>query len=328
DRSSCPAINEQAAQCVAVEQKRAATPRPWPGSAAQPFGCRHGGVEEDRLWHEFVDEPQGEGLPATFVAGGKNHVQRCARTDEARQAIRSTSARNQPQLHLGKSEYGLGVIAGDAIAAGKRQFQPTAEAGTMDCSHERLGGIGDALHQQLTILRKARRFLDRSQRGELLDVGAGNEDVRLAGSDHDGLDEFVALEPLEQVLQFPACRIAHLVDGIVRRVQRHHGDTTLMLRREGTHTTRSSTTAKPMPPCAQIDISPNWTSRRTISLESVVTSRDPVAPNGCPTAIEPPITLVRFQSTSPTGPGRPRRLAQAGELHAWMFDSTCAAKAS
>ena len=49
---------------------------------------------------------------------------------------------------------------------------------------------------------------------------------------------------------------------------------------------------------------------------SVVTSRAPVAPNGWPIAIEPPITLVRSQSTSPTGPGSPSRSAQACEPHA------------
>src|SRR5881296_1451076 len=47
-----------------------------------------------------------------------------------------------------------------------------------------------------------------------------------------------------------------------------------------------------MPPCAQIDNSPNCTSRRAISFASVVTMRPPVAPNGWPIAIEPPMTLM------------------------------------
>ena len=73
-----------------------------------------------------------------------------------------------------------------------------------------------------------------------------------------------------------------------------------------------------MPPCAQMEISPNCTSRRRISFASVVTSRAPVAPNGCPIAIEPPITLVRSQSTSPTGPAQPEPLGpglRAPRLH-------------
>ena len=45
-------------------------------------------------------------------------------------------------------------------------------------------------------------------------------------------------------------------------------------------TTLSSTSAKPIPPAAQMETSPNWTSRRTISLAMVVMMRAPVAPNG------------------------------------------------
>src|SRR5439155_1224995 len=58
------------------------------------------------------------------------------------------------------------------------------------------------------------------------------------------------------------------------------------------HQRRSSTMARPIPPCAQIDSRPNCTSRRAISFASVVTSRVPVAPNGWPMAMEPPITLM------------------------------------
>ena len=65
-----------------------------------------------------------------------------------------------------------------------------------------------------------------------------------------------------------------------------------------------------------MEMSPNCTSRRRISLASVVTRRAPVAANGWPMAIDPPITLVRSQSTSPTGPGSPSRSAQLREPHA------------
>ena len=45
-------------------------------------------------------------------------------------------------------------------------------------------------------------------------------------------------------------------------------------------------------------------------------------------AIEPPITLVHSQFTSPTGPGSPSRSAHACEPHACTLLSTCAANAS
>ena len=87
-------------------------------------------------------------------------------------------------------------------------------------------------------------------------------------------------------------------------VDRDDGDALLLDDGEHAHA-RSSTIAKPIPPWAQMEIRPNCTSRRRISLASVVTIRAPVAPKGCPMAIEPPRTLVMSQSTSPTGPGEP-----------------------
>src|SRR2546426_468997 len=87
--------------------------------------------------------------------------------------------------------------------------------------------------------------------------------------------------------------------------------------RAWSHQRRSSTMAKPMPPCAQIDSRPNCTSRRTISFASVVTSRVPVAPNGCPIAMEPPITLMISSLISQPLAAQP-----------WKFESTCDANAS
>ena len=58
------------------------------------------------------------------------------------------------------------------------------------------------------------------------------------------------------------------------------------------------------------EIRPNCTSRRRISLASVVVTRAPVAPNGWPMAIEPPITLNVSRSTSPTRSARPRCVAR------------------
>ena len=64
-----------------------------------------------------------------------------------------------------------------------------------------------------------------------------------------------------------------------------------------------------MPPCAQIEIRPNCTSRRAISFDERGHQRAPVAPNGCPIAIEPPITFSgpsplahRLGTAEPLGP--------------------------
>src|SRR2546429_7562905 len=87
-----------------------------------------------------------------------------------------------------------------------------------------------------------------------------------------------------------------LVDRLVLQVENDDGDAVVDElpgeRRARSHQRRSSTMARPIPPCAQIDSRPNCTSRRAISFASVVTSRVPVAPNGWPMAMEPPITLM------------------------------------
>src|SRR6185436_13851093 len=92
---------------------------------------------------------------------------------------------------------------------------------------------------------------------------------------------------------------------------------------------RSSTIAKPMPPCAQTEIRPCLALRRAISFASVVVMRAPVAPNGCPSAIEPPHTFSFSRSSFPKGAARPSfSFAQLSDSSAWMLDATWAANAS
>src|SRR5207237_8718947 len=98
-------------------------------------------------------------------------------------------------------------------------------------------------------------------------------------------------------------------------------------RREDAHISRSRTMACPIPPAAQTVISPNWPPRRTSSLVRVVRMRAPVAPKGCPIEMEPPMTLSRARSTSPSGSDNPARSAQAPHAKPARLHSTCAADA-
>src|SRR5207247_10211855 len=113
----------------------------------------------------------------------------------------------------------------------------------------------------------------------------------------------------------------NLVDRLVFQIERDDGDAVVGElpgeRRPRSHQRRSSTMAKPIPPCAQIDRRPNCTSRRAISFASVATSRVPVAPNGWPMAMEPPITLMTSSLIS-----------QPSAPHPCIFESTCAANPS
>src|SRR5206468_8396184 len=136
---------------------------------------------------------------------------------------------------------------------------------------------------------------------ELLDVGAGEEVLGLPREEGDGPHGGVVLQRVERCEQVLFHHGRKLVDRLVLQVENGDGDAVVDElpgeRRARSHQRRSSTMASPIPPCAQIDSRPNYTSRRAISFESVVTSRVPVAPNGWPMAMEPPITLRSEEHT-------------------------------
>src|SRR5439155_9463507 len=140
-----------------------------------------------------------------------------------------------------------------------------------------------------------------------------------AGNERDRLHGAVALERFEGREEIVLDRAGDLVDGFAFQVDGDDGDVVddLPGKRGPGHQRRSRTMAKPMPPCAQIESRPNCTSRRAISFASVVTMRPPVAPKGCPIAIEPPITLMMSSLISQPFSWKPFR-----------FESTWAAKAS
>ena len=58
---------------------------------------------------------------------------------------------NEPELHLGQAELGLGMVGGDAVVAGERQLEPGAEAGAVDGGDDRLGQRLDPAHHLLPL---------------------------------------------------------------------------------------------------------------------------------------------------------------------------------
>src|SRR5215813_10644500 len=60
----------------------------------------------------------------------------------------------------------------------------------------------------------------------------------------------------------------------------------------------STTIAMPCPPPMQAVASPYFFFRRRSSYNNVITSRVPVAPSGCPSAIAPPFTFTLLRSRS------------------------------
>ena len=96
------------------------------------------------------------------------------------------------------------MIGGDAVVAGERELEPAAEAGAVDRRDHGLGQGLDPADHLLPLEAQPLRLGLGGERGELLDVGAGDEGVGLAGDEHDGLDVGVVAEPDEQGLELEA----------------------------------------------------------------------------------------------------------------------------
>ena len=231
--------------------------------------------------HELVDEAELARLGRTLRLPGEDDVQCCAHADEAGEAVAPPRAGDDAELHLGKSQLGLRMISGHPPVTGEREFHPAAKAAPVNRRDDRLPAGLHPVHQFLRLATQRCGLLRGAKPGELLYVGTRDEVLRLAGDEHDRAHHRIALQPREEpveLLRHPGGK------GVHRRachVQGDHGGTGFDVNLEGGHAHGlSSTRALPMPPCAQMETSPNCTSRRRISLASVVTIRAPVAPNG------------------------------------------------
>ena len=94
--------------------------------------------------------------------------------------------RQNTELDFRQPDLSLRVIGGDAVVAREREFESAAEAGAVNSDGDRLGKAGHAIQHVLTVGRQAFRFGGRAECDKLLDVGAGDEVVGLAGEKGDG----------------------------------------------------------------------------------------------------------------------------------------------
>jgi hypothetical protein len=110
-----------------------------------------------------------------------HHLQRAARADQARQALRAAIARDQAELHFGQTE--LGVRQRQSERACQSQLAAAAECKAVD---ERDRGQGEPIEQAEHGLSKLSAGALGGQATVLkfLDVGAGTEGL-LAFAGHD-----------------------------------------------------------------------------------------------------------------------------------------------
>src|SRR5262249_17055608 len=156
-------------------------------------------------------------------------------------------------------------------------------------------------------------------------VGPDDEAVGLAGDEHRGFDFDVRLELGEERAKFVVEARFEDVDRLPGNVVRDHGHAVIAYARRKDAHVASKTTTAPRPPAAQTDKRPNCFLRFFSSRSVETTIRAPVAANGCPMAIEPPLTLILAGSISPIASPRPR-CSSANFLDAMAFklEATCA----
>ena len=196
---------------------------------------RRRGPEQNARRHDLVHQSDPQRLRGPLALPGQDHVERCPQADQPRQALGAAGARDDAELHLGKAELGLGMIAGDAVVAGERELEAAAETGAVDRRDHGLGQGLDPAHHLLPLEAQPLGLGLGRERGELLDVGAGDEGVGLAGDEHDRLDVGLVAESDEQGLELEAHRRGERVDRLARKVQRDDGDGVLDVGGEGRH---------------------------------------------------------------------------------------------
>ena len=150
---------------------------------------------------DLVHQTEPQRLAGALALAGEDHVEGRARADETRQPLAAAGAGDEPELYLGEAELRLGMIGGDPVVTGQRELEPAAQTGAVNRRDDRLGQRLDPAHHLLSLEAQPLGLDLGGERGELLDVGAGDEGVGLAGDQHHRLHVLVVAEPDQQRLE-------------------------------------------------------------------------------------------------------------------------------
>src|SRR4030095_9927438 len=168
------------------------------------------------------------------------------------------------------------------------ELGPPTQADSIDRGDRRKRKPRELFEESLSARRAGGRVF-RLHLGELLDVRARDEDVRLAADHEERAHPRIlreAHEDLGQLDEDLARELVDLLSGKVEREDPHAVGSDVAPERAHA---RSTTTAPPWPPPMHIVASPNCHSPRRISFRSVVTSRFAEDPTGGPSAMAPPV---------------------------------------
>src|SRR5258708_7328482 len=109
---------------------------------------RLGTVNQAGCGNDFVDEANAIGFLRRDRFAGEDQLQRTALADQARQALRTATAGQQAELHLGLSE--LGMFGGDSDRASHRRLAASAKRKAIDGCDHRLAKIFNQVEHALT----------------------------------------------------------------------------------------------------------------------------------------------------------------------------------
>ena len=182
--------------------------------------------------HEFVHESDLQCFFCADILACENHVERDLQSDNTRQALRTTRARNESELHFGKREDGFGVFGRDAMPARECDFESAPECGPMNRGDDRLGQRGKFVEEALAGFRQCFALRRRRNLCEFVDVGTGNPRIGLATQKHSGGNRRVAFDGAENAIEdWPNARV-QCVDGRPWLVVDNDGHTVFDMHRD------------------------------------------------------------------------------------------------
>src|SRR6185503_12319690 len=136
-----------------------------------------------------------------YVAAGENHVERGLEADAPRQSLRAAHPWNDAELHFRQRQRRSWMVGRDAVAAGQRQLEAGAQAGSMDRGDDGRAQLFHSLQQILPEPAHALGVRGRFEFLELLDVGARDERIGLAGDQYYSFNERILIDAQDDAFE-------------------------------------------------------------------------------------------------------------------------------
>ena len=127
------------------------------------------------LCNSKVHQPSLLGAACIKAFASQHHVKGKLRADKLGQAFHAAPSRQNSQHHLGQAKLGAWMVHSNAVAAGQRELEPTAQADTPYEGQGGIGHFGKTVKQMPASGNKALNLLCTVKVFELFNVGARNK---------------------------------------------------------------------------------------------------------------------------------------------------------